>query len=97
LQVLDVLRDGSEIVWAVQADAFCHAMVRSLVGALIAVGEGRRTVGWPATLLDRDRRADDVVVAPAHGLTLVHVEYPPDAQLAARVEQTRARRDPTAR
>ncbi len=74
------------------ADAFCHSMVRSLVGALIAVGEGRRRVEWPAALLERDRRADDVPVAPAHGLTLVEVGFPPDDQLAARVEQTRARR-----
>jgi tRNA pseudouridine38-40 synthase len=67
-------------------------MVRSLVGALLAVGEGRRGVGWPASLLVRDRRADEVTVAPSHGLTLVEVGYPPDAELAARAATTRARR-----
>jgi tRNA pseudouridine38-40 synthase len=67
-------------------------MVRSLVGALIAVGEGRRPVDWPAALLGRDRRADEVPVAPAHGLTLVAVGYPPDDELAARTAETRARR-----
>jgi hypothetical protein len=92
LQRLDVWREADEVVFAVQADAFCHSMVRSLVGALLAVGEGRRPAWWPASLLGRDRRADDVVVAPAHGLRLVHVEYPVAAELAARAERTRARR-----
>jgi tRNA pseudouridine38-40 synthase len=64
-------------------------MVRSLVGALLAVGEGRRAVDWPAGLLRQRERAGQVAVAPAHGLTLVHVSYPPDDQLAARAELTR--------
>jgi tRNA pseudouridine38-40 synthase len=89
---LTVERDDGEIACTVEADAFCHSMVRSLVGALIAVGEGRRPVDWPASLLGRDRRADDVPVAPAHGLTLVEVGYPPEDQLAARAAATRARR-----
>jgi tRNA pseudouridine38-40 synthase len=67
-------------------------MVRSLVGALTAVGEQRRPVEWPASLLDAERRADDVPVAPAHGLTLVEVAYPADDDLAQRAEQTRAMR-----
>ena len=74
------------------ADAFCHSMVRSLVGALVAVGERRKRVDWPASLLTRRTRSDDVAVAPAHGLTLVAVDYPPDADLAARNEVTRALR-----
>ena len=89
---LSVERAASEIACTVQADAFCHSMVRSLVGALIAVGEGRRPAEWPSSLLDRDRRADEVPVAPAHGLTLAEVGYPPDDELAARTEITRARR-----
>ena len=67
-------------------------MVRSLVGALLAVGEGRRGVEWPASLLAGGERSSDVHVAPAHGLTLLEVGYPPDGELAARTEQTRARR-----
>ena len=90
---LSIARRGELIDCTVEADAFCHSMVRSLVGALIAVGEGRRPVDWPATLLDRDRRADEVPVAPAHGLTLVAVRYPPDDELAVRTAVTRARRD----
>ncbi|WP_235495016.1 tRNA pseudouridine(38-40) synthase TruA [Geodermatophilus sp. Leaf369] len=90
---LDVQRDGDLVTVAASADAFCHSMVRSLVGALLAVGEGRREPGWPASLLARTTRADDVPVAPAGGLTLVAVDYPPDDQLAARTRTTRARRD----
>jgi tRNA pseudouridine38-40 synthase len=90
LDRLTVTRAGQELRCDVLADAFCHSMVRSLVGALLAVGEGRRAVEWPASLLGRDRRADEVTVAPAHGLTLVEVGYPPDDELADRARQTRA-------
>jgi tRNA pseudouridine38-40 synthase len=92
IQSFDVARAGDEIALTVQADAFCHSMVRSLVGALIAVGEGRREEGWPASLLARTARADEVTVAPPHGLTLLAVGYPPDDELAARAAQTRHRR-----
>ncbi len=74
----------------VAADAFCHSMVRSLVGALLAVGDGRRTPEWPAGLLPHTTRTSEVTVAPAHGLALVRVDYPEDDQLAARAEKTRA-------
>ena len=90
---LDVSRDGALITVAASADAFCHSMVRSLVGALLAVGEGRRPPEWPAGLLPRLERADEVPVAPAAGLTLVAVDYPPDERLAERILETRRRRD----
>ena len=89
LQEFSVVRDGAEVVCTVRADAFCRSMVRSLVGALLAVGERRRPAEWAAALLTRDRRADEVSVAPAHGLTLVEVRYPPDEELAARAALTR--------
>ncbi|HKC28430.1 MAG TPA: tRNA pseudouridine(38-40) synthase TruA [Jatrophihabitans sp.] len=92
LERLSVERVGDDVVCEVVADAFCHSMVRSLVGALLAVGDGRRPADWPGSLLARDRRADEVMVAPAHGLTLVEVAYPPNDQLAARAAETRARR-----
>ena len=76
----------------VRADAFCHSMVRSLVGSLLAVGDGRRPPAWPAEMLAAGRRDSAVIVAPAHGLTLEEVGYPPDDELAARAETTRARR-----
>jgi tRNA pseudouridine38-40 synthase len=93
LQCLDWARapDGV-LVATVQADAFCHMMVRSVIGALLVVGEGRRPVDWPAALLATRERAGTVTVVPPHGLTLVQVGYPPDSDLAARAELTRRRR-----
>jgi tRNA pseudouridine38-40 synthase len=87
-------RDPDDIVVAtVAADAFCQAMVRSLVGAMLPVGDGRRPPDWPASLLARRERANEVVVAPAHGLTLVAVGYPDTpADFATRAALTRNRR-----
>ena len=91
LQRLEWTRDSGGVLRAeVEADAFCHSMVRSLVGALLAVGDGRWDVSRPASLLGAERRSDAVVVAPPHGLTLFAVRYPPDNELAARAELTRA-------
>ncbi len=77
----------------VRADAFCHSMVRSLVGCLLAIGEGRRPVGWAGEILAAGARHPGVTVAHAHGLTLEEVAYPADAELAGRATATRARRD----
>ncbi|MFC6317136.1 tRNA pseudouridine(38-40) synthase TruA [Corynebacterium gerontici] len=77
----------------VQADAFCWSMVRSLVGACLVVGEGRRSDDFTAKLLDESRRSNNVPVAPAKGLSLVQVDYPADEELAARAAQTRAIRE----
>jgi tRNA pseudouridine38-40 synthase len=83
-------RDDDGIVIAtVRADAFCQQMVRSFVGAMLAVGEGRRPVQWPASLLSASSRSSEVLVAPAHGLTLVEVGYPPESEFAAQAEATR--------
>ena len=86
---LDVARDDEVVELTVEADAFCHSMVRALVGALTAVGEGRRPVDWPATVLGGRQRDPGGRVMPAHGLTLVEVTYPFDAELAARATETR--------
>ena len=89
LQRLDWSRDGDHITAYVTADAFCWSMVRSLVGALLAVGEHRREPAWCAGLLTSTRRSSDFAPAPPHGLTLVGVDYPPDDQLEARTKVTR--------
>jgi tRNA pseudouridine38-40 synthase len=81
--------DAAVVTAEVSADAFCHSMVRSLVGALLDVGRARRTVDWPASLLSRGERASEVPVAPAHGLALVGVDYPSDEELEARAAVTR--------
>lgn len=90
---LDVDRaDDGVIAVVAQADAFCHNQMRSMVGALLAVGEGRREVGWPAAVLAAGIRDSAVTVAPAHGLTLLAVDYPAEEGLAERVAVTRQRR-----
>ena len=81
--------DDGLLVLSITADAFCHSMVRSVVGAMLAVGEGRRPPEWPASLLARRVRATDVAVAAPHGLTLEHVAYPPDDELLSRQAVTR--------
>ncbi len=96
LQELDWGRDAEGLAVAtVRADAFCHHMVRSLVGCLLAVGEGRRPVGWPGDVLAAGLRDPAVTVVPAHGLTLEEVGYPDPAGLAAQAERARARRETT--
>jgi tRNA pseudouridine38-40 synthase len=89
LQRLEWARDGHLLTAHVTADAFCWSMVRSLVGAVLAVGEGRRDPHWCAELLTSTRRSSDFSTAPARGLTLVGVDYPPDAELEARTKVTR--------
>jgi tRNA pseudouridine38-40 synthase len=90
LRVLDWHRDGDGTAIAtVVADAFCHNMVRSLVGALLAVGEGRHPPGWAAAVLAAAVRDPAVRVVAPHGLCLEEVGYPPPGELAARAAETR--------
>ncbi|MFL6156522.1 MAG: tRNA pseudouridine(38-40) synthase TruA [Marmoricola sp.] len=91
---LDWVRADGVLVARVRADAFCHSMVRALVGCLVAVGEGRQTPQWAEAVLAGRERTPGFSVAPAHGLTLEEVGYPDDDQLAAQAEQARARREP---
>ncbi|WP_375387326.1 tRNA pseudouridine synthase A [uncultured Amnibacterium sp.] len=94
LQLLDWRREADGVLVAeVRADAFCHNMVRALVGAGIAVGVGRIPPERMAELLASPSRSNEFAVAPAHGLTLVEVGYPADADLAAQAERARARRE----
>jgi tRNA pseudouridine38-40 synthase len=87
-------RDAAGLAVAtVRADAFCHHMVRALVGAMVAVGEGRREPGWAGDVLVAGVRDAGVTVMPAHGLTLEEVGYPDDEGLAAQAEAARRVRD----
>jgi tRNA pseudouridine38-40 synthase len=79
----------------VRADAFCHSMVRSLVGALAAVATGQRDHEWLAALTERRMRDATIPVMPAAGLTLEEVGYPADHDLATRVLEARALREPS--
>jgi tRNA pseudouridine38-40 synthase len=88
--------EGGLAVATVQADAFCHNQVRAMVGALLAVGDGRRPIDWPARVLAAGERDSAVAVVPPHGLTLEEVGYPADSQLADRARRARQMRTPPA-
>lgn len=82
--------EGGLVTFTITADAFARSMVRSLVGALVQVGRGRKSVDWFAGKLARPRREGASGPAPALGLTFEAVHYPPAGQLAARAEAIRA-------
>lgn len=77
------------LLGTVVADAFCHSMVRALVGGVVPVGEGKREPEWTSNVLRGRVRDPGVAVMPAHGLSLEEVTYPDDEHLARRAEQAR--------
>jgi tRNA pseudouridine38-40 synthase len=83
LGALRVWREGERVCLEVTANAFLHHMVRNIAGTLIAVGTGERPAAWVRSVLEaRDRRVAGVT-APAGGLYLLRVDYPPAAGLPA--------------
>jgi len=90
---LDWQRDEAGLaVMTIRADAFCHSMVRSIVGALLPVGDGRKPVDWPATVLRSGVKDSSVTTMPGYPLVLERVGYPADADLLARQRETRSLR-----
>jgi tRNA pseudouridine38-40 synthase len=74
----DDLGDGV-LRFEVEANAFCHQMVRSIVGLIVEVGLGKRSVGEiTAVLRSRDRHAAASRLAPPQGLVLWQVRYDDD-------------------
>jgi len=88
------LTEDGAFAAAIEADAFCHSMVRALVGSVVAVGSARIGHDDLVRLRDARERTSRFTVMPAHGLSLEEISYPPDDELAIRAEMTRARRDP---
>lgn len=98
------VRTLKEFAWArgedgvitarVVADAFCHNMVRSLVGCVLAVGEGRHGPERALKVMTAGVRDPSVVVVAAHGLTLEEVGYPEAGELLAQAQRSRAVRAP---
>ena len=86
LDLSSVRRDDGIIETTVVADAFCHTMVRSLMGVIMVIGAAKYEPRWAASILAAQVRRPDLEVMPAHGLTLESVLYPPDAELAARAQ-----------
>lgn len=83
---------AGEAVLSIRADAFCHSMVRAIVGALVTVGDGRQPVEWVGEVLGSRRKHPRILVMPAAGLTLEDVGYPPAEEWAARQTVTRGMR-----
>jgi tRNA pseudouridine38-40 synthase len=80
---LDVVRSGDMLYLDVQANAFLHHMVRNIAGVLLTVGRGERPADWVDKVLQHRDRARGGVTAPASGLYLVGVSYPPQYGVAA--------------
>lgn len=94
LKEFSLKRESNNFITAtITADAFCHSMVRSLIGAAVCVGEGRFEPTWMKELLDGKERIGESLVFPARGLTLTNVTYPRDEELEARLSITVRRRD----
>jgi tRNA pseudouridine38-40 synthase len=92
LRELSWSRAGATVTARVVADAFCHSMVRALVGAAVAVGEGRLAPDRPRQVLEARVRDPRVTVLAPHGLTLEEVAYPANSDLAFRASTARTRR-----
>ena len=88
---VSVLESGL-VCFTIVADAFAHNMVRSLVNACVQVGRGRKSLDWFAQKMAEPIREGSTGPIDARGLTLEHVSYPPDDELAARAEAIRAKR-----
>ncbi len=67
---------GRVLRFEIEANAFCHRMVRSIVGTLVSVGEGRLSAADVVAILRRGDRAAGGRVAPPDGLVLEAVRYP---------------------
>ncbi len=94
LKEFNLVRESNNFISAsITADAFCHSMVRSLIGAAVCVGEGRFEPKWMKEVLDGKERIGESLVFPARGLTLTNVTYPKDDELEARLTITVRRRD----
>ncbi len=75
---ITVNRFNEIITIDIEANAFLLHMVRNIVGVLLEIGQGIRPVDWSKTVLESKNRRNAGITAPAQGLHLVQVRYPPD-------------------
>ncbi len=78
------------VCFVIVADAFARNMVRSLVNGCVQVGIGKRSLDWFAGKMAAPLREGSTGPIAPVGLTLEHIEYPADDQLAVRAEAIRA-------
>jgi tRNA pseudouridine38-40 synthase len=93
LQEVRVVRTETGVIeiW-LTADAFCHNMVRAIVGALMAVGGGTASADEISEVLAAKSREDMFKVVAPNGLTLMKIGYPSDDKLAAQAIVTKVQR-----
>ncbi|HZD51854.1 MAG TPA: tRNA pseudouridine(38-40) synthase TruA [Woeseiaceae bacterium] len=77
VRAIDIARDGQWVTVTIRANAFLQHMVRNIVGVLVAVGGGEHPPEWASAVLESRDRREGGITAPAHGLTLIDVEYAP--------------------
>ena len=94
-EISTLRREDGIIEVNVVADAFCHSMVRALMGALIVIGQAKYEPAWAGEILATAVRQPHIEVMPAHGLTLEEVTYPPEHLVAHRAVESRRRRKPS--
>ncbi|WP_411732480.1 tRNA pseudouridine(38-40) synthase TruA [Paeniglutamicibacter sp.] len=96
LTEFEFARDAQGIIVAhLKADAFCHNMVRAMIGACLKVGDGRESPGWVPMRLEEAVRDSRIMLADPRALVLEEIAYPEDEQeIARRAESTRTRRKP---
>ena len=80
----DRLQDPARLGFEIEANAFCHQMVRSIVGHLVAVGEGRLPAVTLRCCLERPERSAAAAPAPREGLVLLYVTYPEELVASGR-------------
>ena len=96
LRKLTAVRDQSgQILIDLEADAFCHNMVRAIVGALIAVGEQKLSLQELSEIQAAAKRTSKFKVVDPKGLSLSGISYPKDAQLGIQAEKARNKRSVT--
>lgn len=88
LRALDVRREGEFVEIHAYANAFLHHMVRNLAGVLISIGAGEQEPDWARSVVMARDRTQGGVTAPASGLYLSEVEYPPSFNIP-RLSSTR--------
>lgn len=82
-------KEGNIVEIELKGDAFCHNMVRSLTGALVAVARGRASIQDVKDRLISANRAGSFKVLGGKGLSLIEVGYPKDSKLAEQAQKAR--------
>jgi tRNA pseudouridine38-40 synthase len=68
--------DGAQVILTIRADRFLRNMVRAIVGTLLEVGKGKLSFEGFREIIEKKDRGAAGTSAPAHGLSLVAIEYP---------------------